>query len=151
VTLDRDAELLLELCVQRPERLPHLVRGQHGAQGVVLVEDGDAEDGHDGVPDELLDRASVPLDDGTHLGEEAGHDAAERLRIEPAGKLGRSGDVCEDDRDPLAHLACGVALRHERRTAGETEPRDLGVRLRAARANRHDFSVGRSRLSFEPG
>ena len=41
----------------------HLGGGANGAQRVVLVRDGDPEDGHDGVADELLDGAAVALED----------------------------------------------------------------------------------------
>lgn len=37
------------------------------AEGIVLVEDRDTEDGHDGIADELLDRPSVALDDRLDL------------------------------------------------------------------------------------
>jgi hypothetical protein len=48
------------------KRLAHLRSRSHGAKRVVLVGNRYAEDGHHGVPDELLNRSPVPLDDCLH-------------------------------------------------------------------------------------
>ena len=53
-------------------------RGRHGPQRVVLVHDRDAEDGHHGVADELLDAAAVALDDRLHPLEVAWRGASRR-------------------------------------------------------------------------
>jgi hypothetical protein len=58
-----------------------------------VVHPGDPEDGHDGVAYELLHRAVVALDDGTHLVEVTDHDAPDRLGIEPLPKPRRAGDI----------------------------------------------------------
>ena len=44
------------------ERVADRERRAHRPLGIVLVRDRRAEDGHDGVADELLDRAAVPLE-----------------------------------------------------------------------------------------
>ncbi len=66
-----DAALREQADIESLERLAHLGRGAHGAQGVLLVDDGHAEDGHDRVADVLLDRAAVALDDLAHAREVA--------------------------------------------------------------------------------
>ena len=48
--------------VQLLDRLEDSESGANRALGVVLMYGGRSEDGHDGVPDELLDRPSVTLD-----------------------------------------------------------------------------------------
>ena len=98
---DADAYLqfALELLIQLGQRLTQLGRGAHRPQRVVLVQLGDAEDGHDGIADELLDRAAVPLEHERHLLEEAGHHAAQRLRVEPLTERRRIRDVREQDGD----------------------------------------------------
>ena len=102
---------------------------------MVLVQGGDAEDGHDRVTDELLDRPSVTLEHALHLLEKARHDAAERLRVETLSESRRSRDVGEEHRDGLAHLAsrCG----RQRGAADPAEAEALGVLLAAARAGEH--------------
>ena len=62
--LEADAPGLLELLIERRERRAHLERGPHGAERIVLVDDGNAENREHGVADELLDRAAVAFDDG---------------------------------------------------------------------------------------
>ena len=54
------------------QRLAHLERCPHRTERVVLVQHRHAEHGHDRVPDELLDRAAVRLDDPLHPLEVAG-------------------------------------------------------------------------------
>ena len=49
--------------LERGELGPDRVGGADRPQGVVLVDDRDAEDRHDRVADELLDGAAVRLDD----------------------------------------------------------------------------------------
>ena len=80
--LDRDAVVALEIAVQHGQPLTHLVRRKNRAERVVLVEHGHAENGHDGVSDELLDRSSVSFENGLHLVEVAAHHTAERFRVE---------------------------------------------------------------------
>ena len=83
--------------------------GTDGAQGIVLVRDRHAEDGHDRVADELLDRAAVALDRPPRGGEVAVEHAPQRLRVERLRELGRLDEVDEEDRDRLAPF-----LEHDR-------------------------------------
>src|SRR5947209_14825840 len=99
--------------------------------------DGDSEDGHHGIADELLDRPSVPLDDCAHLLEVASHEAAQRLGIGPLAQRRRSRDVAEEDGDDLADLtSAGSVGELGPATAAEAEP--FGVLLAAAETNRHE-------------
>src|SRR5581483_6455388 len=61
---DAEPEGGFQLDVQALDRLLEL---DGGPQRAVVVQEGDAEDGHDGVADELLDRAAVPLEHGARL------------------------------------------------------------------------------------
>jgi hypothetical protein len=65
--VDADAGLDAEL----RKRLAHLRSRAHGPKSVVLVRNWHAEDRHHRVPDELLDRPAVPLDDRLHAVEVA--------------------------------------------------------------------------------
>jgi hypothetical protein len=62
--------------------MAHIYSGPDRAQGVVLVELWDAEHGHDGIANELLNTSTVPRDSGLHFLKVAGHEAAEGLWIE---------------------------------------------------------------------
>jgi hypothetical protein len=75
--VDADAGLHAEL----GQGVTHLRRSANGAQGVVLVHLGDAEDGHDRIADELFHRAAVGFDDRLHSLEVAGEEGAQRLRV----------------------------------------------------------------------
>ncbi len=74
---DLEAAFRAELLVQGTEGGAHLGGGADCPESVVLVEHRDAEDGHDGVPDELLDRAAMSLEDDPHRLEPATHDRAQ--------------------------------------------------------------------------
>ena len=97
----------------------HLQGGVTGAPGVVLVGDRRAEDGHDPVAGELVDRA---LELGHGVGqdrEEALHDLAPLLRVLLLGEVHRAADVGEQHRHLLA---LGVVL-----LVGQGSP-DLSLR-----------------------
>ena len=133
--LEDDAVLTLELEFSSREPVPHLVRGPDGAQGVVLVDDRHAEDGHHRIADELLDRAAVVLEDGPHLREVPGMTA--RMLLGRAVRRGRRvGDVGEHDRHRLANLMRRLGLG-ERAAARVTEAGGLHVRLTADAAYVH--------------
>jgi hypothetical protein len=133
--LQPGSELALQVHIQEREFLAHVVRCARGTQGVVFVHDGDSEDGHDGIADELLHRAAVTFEHPAGDCEVAFHHPSQRLRIEPLAKRSRSRDVAEEDRDDLAELA--ALLFHERRPAGVAEASFVPVRLSTRRAKRH--------------
>src|SRR5207253_2245395 len=95
--------------------------------------------------DELLDGAAVPLEGGAHLVEVAGHQAPERLRVEPLTERRRPDHVGEEDRDGLPHLVRRRRAIAERRRAGVAETGVVGVLPPAAWASDHGPSLGRPR------
>ncbi len=107
---------------QPPDGGEELQGGPDRSLGVVLVARRRAPDGHDRVPDELLDRAAVALDD-------------------PAGQL-------EVPRQEIPHLL-GVAVLGERREAHEVceeRPRRAGARRPGRRRHGRPRSRRSSRL-----
>ena len=143
------AEVAFELGVQLPECAPELRGRPHGSQRVVLVDVRDAEDGHDGVADELLDRASVPLDHVACQLEVAGEDAAQAFRIEPLAEGGRARDVGEDHCDDLPLLG-GARFSAKRSAAGVAEPRACRILLAATRADGHSQKARTARARLQP-
>jgi len=113
------------------------VCGTDRAEGVILVERRDTENGHHRVADELLDGAAVPLNDLADLAEVASQEAARRLGIRPLTAAGGAHHVREEDRDGLAHFAGGGCGGCQRRRAIQAEARSVGVLLTAARAPNH--------------
>ena len=79
--LERHSVVALQLLVERGHCAAHFLRGPDRSQSVVLVERGDAEDGHHRVSDELLHGPPVPLDRGGHLLEVPAHNVAEGLWV----------------------------------------------------------------------
>jgi len=85
----------------------HLQRRVASPPCVVLVGDGGAEDRHDPVAGELVDRPLEAVHRFGEGGEEALHDRVPLLRILALGHIHRPLDVGEEHRDLLA-LAAGL-------------------------------------------
>ena len=115
---------VVDLAVELGGGLSHLERGPHGAKRVVLVGFRHAEGAHHGVPDELLDRASVPLDRGAHGVEVAVEHLAEDLGVESLPELGRADQVAEERCD---EAATGLTRRRQRGAAFLAELRAIAV------------------------
>jgi hypothetical protein len=116
--LDADPELQSITALADP--LDQRERGGDGAIGVVAVHLRDAEHGHGGVADELLDAASVLLERGPREVEKRLEGPADVLRIAPVDQLGGADDVREHDRRELPLPApAGV----DGSAAGGAEPR----------------------------
>ena len=139
--LDRDAAIAPELLVQCGQPFAHLDRRAHGPQRVVLVELGDPEHRHHGVPDVLLDGPAVTLDRPAHRLEVARLHVAQRLGIQALAERRRAGQVAEHDRDRLADLALERAGRQGGR-AGGAEGEVIGALATAVRTGQHPTSVG---------
>ncbi len=139
-----NAVVAFELVVEAFERRAHVDGGADRSERVVLVQLRDAEHRHHGVPDELLDRASVAFERGAHRVEVTGHDLAHGLGVELFAELGRARHVAEQDRDGLADL--GSFGDVEACAADRAEVRPLGVLRPAVRTGRHGRSLGRWRL-----
>jgi hypothetical protein len=133
--VDADSDMKL----QAPDRLADLIRGPHSAERVVLVHQGNAEDGHGGIADELLDRAAVALEDRAQLGVIAAHGLAQQLGVGTVAHSGRADEVAEEDSDRLPDP--GRFLGGERRGASTAEAEALLVLLAAARTDEHGLSV----------
>ena len=73
--------------------------------GVILERSRDAEDGHDRVARELLDRTAGTLDLGGHRLVETFEVQPDALRILIRRRRGRVGQVGEQDRRDLALLS----------------------------------------------
>ncbi len=78
----------LELCRLGPQRLLHGQRGPHGPLGVVLVGDRSAEEGDDGVADDLVDHPAEGGDVGRQPLEAAVDQALDLLgvAVPPTGR-----------------------------------------------------------------
>jgi hypothetical protein len=112
-------------CVERHEHLPgsdpdpqleRLLQGEvadrerraDGALGVVLVRRRSAEQGHDGIADELLHRAAVPLELGAYAHVVRAQDRLHVLGIQRLGPRGEADEVAEEDAHDLP-LAARIA------------------------------------------
>jgi hypothetical protein len=89
---------------QPARRVSHLERRPDGAERIVLVGVGQAEDGHHRVARELLHSPAKRDDAFRRLAVEGGLDPPEALRVEGSGELGRAHQVGEEDRDELPLL-----------------------------------------------
>jgi hypothetical protein len=65
--------VVLEFGVKLAERISHVTSRSNRPQRVVLVESRNAEHGHHGIANELLDSAAVMFDHAGHLVEVAAH------------------------------------------------------------------------------
>ncbi len=107
--------------------------GPHGAQRVVVVDLGDAEDADDRVAGEVVRAAPERLELLGHGPVEGRDDLAVALGVDLRRELRRADEVDEDDRDDLALLGRGGL---DRVGAVRAEPSALGEGLAAALARR---------------
>ena len=119
-----DAGPRLEARIDRPDRVDQFESRADTSLGVVLVRDGGAPDGHDGIADELLDGAAVTLDDVASDIEVASQQLADRLGITALGQRGEADEVREQDRDEATFRDRGSSGTSEA-TACLDHPRDL--------------------------
>ena len=99
----RDPHTQLEPFVDR--ELANGERRPHRALGVVLVRDGRAEQRHDGVADELLDRTAVAFELGSNAGVVRTENRRHVLGIQGLRLPREADEVAEDDGDDLAFRA----------------------------------------------
>ena len=117
-------------------------RGPHRALGVVLVRDRRAPDGHDGVADELLDRAAVALDRPRGRVEVAESSSRVLLGVARLRHAREADEVGEEHGDEPAlapallagSRAASAAAASERRPALAAEAHARVVRRAAGRA-----------------
>ena len=122
------------------DRLAHLRRGAGRTQRIVLVRDRYPKDSHDRVADELLDGATVPLEDDAKVLEVPAHPCTERLRIGRLPESRRTDEVAEENRDDLPLLASRLGA-HELSAARHAKA-GLGRALdTTAQTDRHGRSL----------
>ena len=126
-SLEADAPDLVEVLIERRERVAHLGCGSNGTQRIVLVHDRYAEDRHHGVADELLHDAAVTLDHRAHRVEIAAHETTVRLGVELLAQSRRVDEVGEENRDVLPDLGQGLRVHHRSRAARGEENRRARV------------------------
>jgi hypothetical protein len=137
---DGRAEATAQMLVQPCEAILHLERRPAGAESIVLVRLRNAEDGDDGIADELLHRAAVALERPAHLVEVGEHELPDRLGIDALAHRRRAGHVAEEQRGELTPLGSGGG---EGGAAEATVEKPLGALGVAGRANRHASRVRR--------
>ena len=95
------------------ESLEIFAHGNCGAQSVFRVIfqcDRSAEDGHDAVPDELVDHAFILVNRQGEFLEAVVDEAGNVLGVEPFGESGKAGNVRKNDRD-LSAFALDLPCR----------------------------------------
>ncbi len=107
----RDADAELEPLLDR--EVADGERGSDGSLGIVLVRDGRAEQRHNRVADELLDRAAVVLELGAKASVIRAEDRLHVLRVHRLRARREADEVAEEDRDDLA-LSAGHGERLRR-------------------------------------
>ena len=86
---------VLQLVAEALQRRLHAEGRAHGALRRVFVCDGRAEQRHDAVAGELIDRALVAVDLIAQDPEAAVHDAVDLLGVEAFAQCGEAADVGE--------------------------------------------------------
>ena len=103
------AEVALELAGDPGERLAHAGRGPQRPHRVVLVQDRQAEGGHDDVAGLRLDGGAVALENAAQHGLAARHEPPAGLGVER--RRVRVAEAGEDDGHGLAAAGRGRPLR----------------------------------------
>ena len=98
-----DAKLgQLDLLAERSDRLGQRQRRPHGPLRVVLARDRCPPDGHHGIPDELLDRPAIPLDQRPAAIEIAAQEFADLLGVAVLAERCEPDQVREQHRHQTA-------------------------------------------------
>ena len=92
----------MELLIHSSQGVIHPEGTEDGALGIVLVGDGDAENGPDGIAGVGLDRAAISLYLPLHGREANGLDVADVFWIERFGKRRKSHEIAEQSRHQAA-------------------------------------------------
>ena len=133
--VELQAALLAHLLGQLVQGGAELAGSPHGPQGVVLVQLGDAEGGHEAVAVAFAD-AGPPVAEGPADGlAVAVEEPLHRERVELALQLGRLDHVAEDHRDDPELLGGGPG--REPVAALGAEPGLVDQAVAAVRASRH--------------
>ena len=113
----------------RGNRILDLRGRAHSPERVVLVRDRNAEDGHDGVADKLLDPAAVTLENCAEVLEVAAHARTKRLRVgrfaeavEPTRSQKRTVTTLRDSRSGSATASAPPQELQNRASSGFSAP-----------------------------
>ena len=87
------AVALLYLLVEERHLGLHVERGADGHFGVVFLGDGRAKDGHDAIPDELIDHALKLIDAARHQPGKLLDQHEQLFIIEALGEAGKTGEI----------------------------------------------------------
>jgi hypothetical protein len=137
VDSDPDLEVVL---LARP--VSDRERGTDGALRIVLVRNRRAEQGHDGVPDELLHRPAEALELVAEVLPVRRQQRANVLGVHPLGARREADEVGEEDGDDLALLAPRLGRGGKHAPAAVAEPRIRRVLAPAGSARHHERSLG---------
>ena len=118
------------------------------------MRDGDPEDRHDRVTDELLDSPAVALDDAPQVFEVPPHACAKRLGIGRLAERRRAHEIAEEHRDHLPLLArrlrrlavprrtCSSGLRRGSRPRSSANHGDESTSVPRREARRAPLAIG---------
>jgi hypothetical protein len=126
---DREVEIVgaPEFVTEGGELLLELEGCEASATRMILTRDRSAEDRHDPVARELVDGALEFMDAISEDLEEAVHDRAPVLGIDPLRELHRIGQISEQDRDLLSlPLQAGASRANPGREVGRRRNRVRG-------------------------
>jgi len=132
----RNCDAHLQLAVLH-DRVPNRQAGANRTLGVVFVRHRSSEDRHHRVADELLNRATSPLELAAQTRVVRRKGRAHVFRVELLRARSEANEVGEEHRDDLALLASLRRRRLEPRAAGEAEARVGGILPAALRADDH--------------
>mgnify|MGYP003693681153 CR=1 FL=1 len=93
---------LPELLAERFDAVLHSQGGVAGADGVILMSEGRAEQGHDAVAHHLIDGTFEAMDGFHHPLEHGVEDAPRVFRVAIGEELERATEIGEEDGDLLA-------------------------------------------------
>ena len=115
VQRERAAELIAPALVEHGRARVHLECRTQRALRIVLVRDRRAEDGDDGIADELFRVGVEAVDHRAQRSEQVGLQAADVLGVEAFGERGEAGEIGEEDG---GGAAIGVRRDGRRRRRG---------------------------------
>jgi hypothetical protein len=143
---DPNTEVALELGVQADQFVVELHGSSNCPERIVFVHLGNAEHGHHGVADELLDGATMMFEDRPGRFRESLHHTPQLLGIVAVPEGGRVRNVREENGDRLSGATDRAGRAYQVETTSLTEPRPLICLLSASGTEGHVKSVTRPAL-----
>ena len=128
---------------RRPaKRFLHLHGAETRTQGVVVVPDGDTEDGEHGIPDELLERSSVADHGFCHDFERVVDSRANLFRVQLVDQTGVAHQVREECCDHAAVARLQMVKRGDELRAADMAETRTGAGGRGTFRAEHRASFG---------